>query len=217
MKLWNADFRPRTGGLDRLRLWAWRIVSVAMLSSPAASWAQTAPPAAETPPPAPPPPLELPAASPVMPSQSPLGPTDLTPWGMYLNADPVVKAVLIGLLFASVLTWTIWLAKTVEIMAARRRVRAALRVLSHARTTPEAAERLAKRNTEVRRFVEAAATELSLSADVVETDGIKERVASRLERLEAGFTRRINRGTGLLATIGATAPFVGLAEPSGAS
>ena len=28
-------------------------------------------------------------------------PRDLSPWGMYLNADPVVKAVLIGLVFAS--------------------------------------------------------------------------------------------------------------------
>jgi biopolymer transport protein ExbB len=43
-----------------------------------------------------------------------------------------------------------------------------------------------------------------------ERDGIKERVTSRLERLEARFGRRIARGTGVLATIGATAPFVGL-------
>jgi biopolymer transport protein ExbB len=130
---------------------------------------------------------------------------------MYLNADPVVKGVLIGLLVASIVTWTIWLAKTVEIPAARRRVRTALNALSRARTAAEGAERLADRNNEVRRFVEAAATEMSLSADVVETEGIKERVASRLERLEAGYARRITRGTGVLATIGATAPFVGLA------
>ena len=41
-------------------------------------------------------------------------------------------------------------------------------------------------------------------------DGIKERIASRLERIEASCGRRILRGTGVLATIGATAPFVGL-------
>jgi biopolymer transport protein ExbB len=51
---------------------------------------------------------------------------------------------------------------------------------------------------------------LSLSADSIEAEGIKERVASRLNRLEAGYARRITRGTGMLATIGATAPFVGL-------
>ena len=32
----------------------------------------------------------------------------------------------------------------------------------------------------------------------------------RLDRTEAAFSRRISRGTGILATIGATAPFVGL-------
>jgi len=53
-------------------------------------------------------------------------PRDLSPWGMYLNADPMVKAVLIGLAFASIVTWTVWLAKTVEIFFAKRRVRAAL-------------------------------------------------------------------------------------------
>src|SRR5262245_65727054 len=36
-------------------------------------------------------------------------PRDLSPWGMYLNADPVVKAVLIGLAFASIATWPVWL------------------------------------------------------------------------------------------------------------
>ena len=41
-------------------------------------------------------------------------------------------------------------------------------------------------------------------------DGIKERVASRLERIEAAAGRRMARGTGMLATIGATAPFIGL-------
>jgi biopolymer transport protein ExbB len=61
---------------------------------------------------------------------------------MYLNADPVVKAVLIGLAFASIVTWTVWLAKTIEIFFAKRRVRAALNELVHARSTAEGAERL---------------------------------------------------------------------------
>ncbi|MGE0038235.1 MAG: tonB-system energizer ExbB [Xanthobacteraceae bacterium] len=233
MTFWNPDARAHAG--VGLRLWAWRLVTIVMLGTPVAAWAQTAPPGATERPAAPPveptvppvepsaaaPPVELPSASPTPPvdavspsvaMQSPLGAVDLTPWGMYLNADPVVKGVLIGLLFASVVTWTIWLAKTIEILNARRRVRAALTALSRARTISEGAERLAaRRNSEVRRFVDAATTEMSLSADVVETEGIKERVASRLDRLEASFARRITRGTGLLATIGATAPFVGLA------
>jgi biopolymer transport protein ExbB len=137
-------------------------------------------------------------------------PRDLSPWGMFLNADVVVKAVLIGLAFASLVTWTVWLAKTVEIVFAKWRVRAALNVLASVRSTAEGAERLARAKGEVRRFLDAAVTELKLSAGSMERDGIKERVASRLERIEAGYARRILRGTGVLATIGATAPFVGL-------
>jgi biopolymer transport protein ExbB len=137
-------------------------------------------------------------------------PRDLSPWGMYINADPVVKAVLIGLAFASLVTWTVWLAKTIEIVICKRRVRAALNILASVRSTTEGVERLAATRGEVRQFLDAAVTELKLSAGSIERDGIKERIASRLERIEAAYGRRLLRGTGVLATIGSTAPFVGL-------
>ena len=137
-------------------------------------------------------------------------PRDLSPWGMYLSADTVVKVVLIGLVFASVVTWTVWLAKSLEILLAKRRVRVSLRMLKDVRSLAEGADQLASRPGEVREFLDAAAAELQLSASVIERDGIKERVVSRLERIEASRGRRILRGTGILATIGATAPFVGL-------
>jgi biopolymer transport protein ExbB len=134
-------------------------------------------------------------------------PRDLSPWGMFMSADTVVKAVIIGLAFASVVTWTIWLVKTIEIIIAKRKARRALAVLGEAvsladiRTAPGPAAE----------FLAAAGAELRLSADTIDKDGLKERVASRLERIEAAFGRRISRATGVLATIGATAPFVGLA------
>ena len=137
-------------------------------------------------------------------------PRDLTPWGMFLNADPIVKGVLIGLVLASVVTWTVWLAKTIEIFLARRRVRSALTILPGAASLSNGDERLSSTKNEIGRFLAAAIIELRLSPNPLERDGIKERVASRLERLEASFSRRISRGTGVLATIGATAPFVGL-------
>jgi biopolymer transport protein ExbB len=56
-------------------------------------------------------------------------PRDLTPLGMFLNADIVVKAVLIGLVIASVITWTVWLAKTIELIGVKRRLRKALSAL----------------------------------------------------------------------------------------
>jgi biopolymer transport protein ExbB len=137
-------------------------------------------------------------------------PRDLSPWGMYLNADLVVKAVLIGLAAASIVTWTVWLAKTIEIFFAKRRVRTALNKLVHVRSTAEGAERLADSRGEVIRFLDAGVTELKVSPGSTDREGIKERVASRLERIEASYGRRILRGTYVLATIGATAPFVGL-------
>src|SRR4029450_2753639 len=136
-------------------------------------------------------------------------PRDLSPWGMYLNADAVVKAVLIGLAFASIVTWTVWRAKTIEIFFAKRRVRAALNKLVRVRST-EGVERLADAQGEVAQFLDAAVTELKVSAGSTDREGIKEPIVSRLERIQASYGRRILRGTGVLATIGATAPFVGL-------
>jgi biopolymer transport protein ExbB len=137
-------------------------------------------------------------------------PRDLSPWGMYLNADPVVKAVLIGLAFASIVTWTVWLAKSIEIFFAKRRVRAALNKLANVRSTLEGIKQLAGIEGEVAQLLDAATTELKLSPGSTNREGIKERIVSRLERIEASYGRRILRGTGVLATIGATAPFVGL-------
>jgi len=137
-------------------------------------------------------------------------PRDLSPWGMFKNADVVVQAVLVGLVFASIITWTVWLAKSIELMAATRRVRRAIEALAGARSSAEGAERITDPSGEVGRFLAAAGAELQLSAGGVDRDGVKERVASRLERIEASYGRRIMRGTGVLATIGATAPFVGL-------
>ncbi|MGB9367017.1 MAG: tonB-system energizer ExbB, partial [Xanthobacteraceae bacterium] len=137
-------------------------------------------------------------------------PRDLTPWGMYLSADPLVKGVLIALVLASVITWTVWLAKTIELIAARRRASKALALLAAARSIADANALLGQSASVSGRMVQAAVAELRLSDDSMEREGIKERVASRLERIEANGGRAIMRGTGILATIGAIAPFVGL-------
>jgi biopolymer transport protein ExbB len=136
-------------------------------------------------------------------------PQDLSPWGMFLTANFVVKAVLVGLLFASVATWTVWLAKSIELLTAKRRARAALRALGEVGSLAEAVERLGGQAGPTAALVAAAATETRMSHGLP-GEGLKERVASRLERIEAAARQSIARGTGILATIGATAPFVGL-------
>ena len=147
---------------------------------------------------------------PAMDVASGLLPRDLTPWGMFMAADIIVKAVMIGLLLASVLTWTIWLAKTLELVGARRSLARAHQVLAAARSLAEAAQPASAASPQVARLIGAVEGELRRSPDRRDIDGIKERIAARFERIEAGVGRQMLRGTGILATIGATAPFVGL-------
>jgi biopolymer transport protein ExbB len=140
-------------------------------------------------------------------------PHDLSPWGMFMAADYVVKAVMLGLAFASLVTWTVWLAKMLELSGATVRARSALRAITHSTTLDEASRALARQRGISVTLVAAAQEEVQLSLgalDHAEGDGLKERVSSRLSRLVAAAGRRITRGTGLLATIGSTAPFVGL-------
>jgi biopolymer transport protein ExbB len=152
-----------------------------------------------------------PAATPAAASELLLRlPRDLTPWGMFAAADVVVKAVIVGLAFASLLSWTIWFAKAIEQAGARRRLHQALAALGEAKSLADALIRLRGMSPDVVALAQAAETEWQLSADAMNREGISERVASRLQRLEAAAGRRMIRGTGWLATIGATAPFVGL-------
>jgi biopolymer transport protein ExbB len=136
-------------------------------------------------------------------------PQDLSPWGMFEDADRLVKGVLIGLALASLVTWTVYIAKTFELRTARREVRDGLRILTKAATLAQAHEQLRNGTTPVAQLMQAAAQEIRLSANA-RGDGLKERIAWQLERLEMANSRKISRGTGVLATVGSTAPFVGL-------
>ena len=63
---------------------------------------------------------------------------ELSPWSMFMSADVLVKAVMIGLAFASLVTWTIFIAKIFELSLVQRRLRAALRKIGDARSLAEA-------------------------------------------------------------------------------
>ncbi|ANI32045.1 tonB-system energizer ExbB [Pseudomonas putida] len=135
---------------------------------------------------------------------------DLSPWGMYKNADIVVKIVMIGLAIASIITWTIWIAKGFELMGAKRRLRGEIAQLKKSTTLKEASEVSNKEGTLAHTLVHDALEEMRLSTNAREKEGIKERVSFRLERLVHASGRTMSNGTGVLATIGSTAPFVGL-------
>ncbi|HMJ43415.1 MAG TPA: tonB-system energizer ExbB, partial [Pseudolabrys sp.] len=121
-------------------IWAvtWAVMGALSLGSP--SWAQQKAAPAPVPAPAlsqpqqpaipaqAPPALQAPAPSAIAPSAAPpdasasssdsrllkstaVALRELSPWSMFLSADVLVKAVMIGLAFASLLTWTIFIAK----------------------------------------------------------------------------------------------------------
>ncbi len=136
-------------------------------------------------------------------------PHDLSPWGMFLAADIIVKAVMVGLAFASLVTWTVGLAKGIELMLAKRRARSALARLAAAPTLQAASDTLDHKSGPVPQFVNAAFMEAERSVGMP-FEGVKDRAAALLTRLEQRAGRSMTRGTGVLATIGATAPFVGL-------
>jgi biopolymer transport protein ExbB len=132
---------------------------------------------------------------------------------MFMAADWVVKGVMIGLAFASLLTWTVGVAKFFEIAGATARLRGALRILSSTPTLNDAVRQIGERSGPGAALARAASEEVRLSSGALanaSADGLKERVTSRLSRIQAQAGRRLMRGTGVLATIGATAPFVGL-------
>ncbi|TCM57323.1 outer membrane transport energization protein ExbB [Rhizobium sp. PP-F2F-G48] len=140
-------------------------------------------------------------------------PHDLSPVGMFLAADYVVKGVMIALALASVATWSILLFKVFELSAAKARLRQALAHFSDATGLRDASQSGDVRSGPAVAMLTAAGQELSKSEpilDLVPGEGVKERVASRLQRIEAGAGKKIAAGTGVLATVGSISPFVGL-------
>jgi biopolymer transport protein ExbB len=137
-------------------------------------------------------------------------PRELSPWSMFLSADIIVKAVMIGLAFASLVTWTIFIAKLIELSLAARRLRVALDRIGDSRSLAEAQLTLGPKYNVLSALLAAAMREARLSAGISSDSGIKERAASSFAEIVRAEARRIRTGMAALATIGATSPFVGL-------
>src|SRR5450631_3553554 len=110
-------------------------------------------------------------------------PHDLSPWGMFLHADVVVKVVMVGLVVASLATWTVWLAKRLELWKVTRRARAALLVLNEAETLAQAQARLSDLPDPITRLVQTAVNEVR-SSKRADPAALKERISWLLERVE---------------------------------
>jgi biopolymer transport protein ExbB len=144
------------------------------------------------------------------PSASTAGMRELSPWSMFLSADMLVKAVMVSLAFASLVTWTIFLGKTVQLFVARRRVKGGLARIAQTRTLSEAQLAFGASGNVVATLLAAAIAELRVSTDTLAEGGIKERAESRFVEILRAEGRVARIGMGLLGTIGSTSPFVGL-------
>lgn len=139
------------------------------------------------------------------------GEDHLSAMGMFMAADWVVKAVMLSLAFASVLTWVIFFARTTDLMWQRARLKRSFRRLDDHATLSGVKNIFPDGKGIVGRMVHAALRERERSsAGGLDKAGVKERVTSELTRIEAGAARSMMTGTGILANIGSTAPFVGL-------
>ncbi|MBH0017869.1 tonB-system energizer ExbB [Pseudoalteromonas sp. NGC95] len=130
---------------------------------------------------------------------------------MYKAADIVVKSVIIGLLIASLVSWAICIFKSIQLNVAKRHAKKLLAHLIRSTSFANASYDLTQQKSEALILLSAAQNELRLSAVGPTTDeALKERLIARLERVQASLSADMNLGTGVLATIGSVAPFVGL-------
>ncbi|WP_455473976.1 MotA/TolQ/ExbB proton channel family protein [Bartonella sp. B30(2025)] len=172
---------------------------------------------------------------------------DLSPFSMFMAADWVVKAVIITLLLASVVSWTIAFVKIVEVTIAKRRARYELQLIFNTQTLARLNAGLKESKGVGVEFLKEVLKEVYLSTQQINfvknesssskqgeraacrendvsyeeavryggiardlNDGVKERVHLLLSRCLLAATHRVARGSAVLATIGAIAPFVGL-------
>lgn len=139
----------------------------------------------------------------------------LSPLAMFMDADWVVKSVLLLLAMASGLAWAIWAGKWLQIANALRKVRAEFAALLAAdlqvadlQVADLQAAHLPQ-GTPVHLMRRAAQDERAVSYGLPAA-GIKERVSNELARIEYGAGRAAGQGAAIIGSIGATAPFVGL-------
>ncbi|HYZ48873.1 MAG TPA: protein TolQ [Sphingomonas sp.] len=138
--------------------------------------------------------------------------TTLSPIGLFLQADWVVKAVMLGLLLASIWTWTMIIGFGFKL---RRAVAASERFerdFWKAQDVDRFYERRGEEDVPVARVLDAGLKEWrrSTSARKVDAEGVRSRLATLMASASAAEVDALSGRLNVLATIGSVAPFVGL-------
>ena len=112
-----------------------------------------------------------------------VGLRELSPWSMFISASLIVQAIMAGLVFASLVTWTIFVAKFIELFIAKRRLLAAVNSVAGGRTLGEESSMLSSDRSVMRSFVAAAIEEIRFSPGLDSEVGVKERVTSSFSEI----------------------------------
>jgi biopolymer transport protein TolQ len=140
----------------------------------------------------------------------------LSPVDLFLQADSIVKAVMVLLILASAWGWAVILDKEIRLKVlnsrAARLIASIQKDLPLTHLAPDFAN--ASPNDPLVQVYQAAADEYTRSADLIVTeaqrDAVQERVHRAANLASASAIGHLQSRLGSLATIGAVSPFVGL-------
>ena len=146
-----------------------------------------------------------------LPSLS-LDPASMSPLALFLQADIVVKSVMIGLLLASIWTWAIIIGNGMRLSRIRKDAEAFERDFWRASDVDRFSADAARSDSPSARVLNAGLGEWrrSTARPVVDRAGVRERIAAALDSAIGMEMDRLSERLNTLATIGSIAPFVGL-------
>lgn len=139
-------------------------------------------------------------------------PTSLDPIQLFMDADLVVKSVMLGLIVASVWVWTIIVSFSLRMSAVRKKCDRYEESFWSARDVEAFQASEGRKDIPSARVVNAGLGEFrrSTKGKSIDRDGTRQRVATALEGAVADETDRLSNRLNFLATVGSVAPFVGL-------
>jgi biopolymer transport protein ExbB len=143
----------------------------------------------------------------------------LNPVRMFIDANPVVKTVMIGLLLASVLSWTILIVKLIEFGGLNRAANKFVEAFRSARSVADINRISTSEEFEGNPLADMAAAasgevELSRQAGLQvageNRDSTVTRASAAVSAVQSGLAKRLSGGMTFLASVGSSGPFIGL-------
>lgn len=136
----------------------------------------------------------------------------LSPLALFLQADIVVKGVMLGLLLASIWTWAIIIGFSVTLRKASKDSRNFEQDFWKAEDIDRFYESRGKADMPAAKVMAAGVTEWrrSTAQKVIDRDGTRDRLSTAMSSSIANEVDRLSDRLNVLATVSSAAPFIGL-------